>query len=44
MNIASGQRVLASKQPMMIIRRSIMDVGTVGKNLIPSCARGNISM
>ncbi len=40
-NITSGQRVLAFRKPIMIARRSIMDVGTTSNNLIPSCVRGN---
>jgi CCR4-NOT transcription complex subunit 3 len=36
--------VLASRNPGVIARRSIMDVGTTGNNLIPSCAGGNTSV
>jgi len=43
-NIAGGQRALASRNPGVIARRSIMDVGTTGNNLIPSCAGGNTSV
>jgi CCR4-NOT transcription complex subunit 3 len=43
-NIAGGQRVVASRNPGVIARRSIMDVGTTGNNLIPSCAGGNTSV
>ncbi|CAK9878272.1 unnamed protein product [Sphagnum jensenii] len=39
-NIAGGQRVLASRNPGVIARRSI----TTGNNLIPSCAGGNTSV